>query len=102
MCGKNLIPEVSFERVVTGRWLPFAACAPGDLAGWAPRDLYETDAWVASHHDPDEEQFFRRSYFSAVRRNVVHVCPVGRRKLRSDERKDAPDHNATESIRHHD
>ena len=38
----------------------------GTLAGWRPRDLDETDAWVAPHYDTNQERFFRRQYFSGA------------------------------------
>jgi len=37
----------------------------GSLDGWRPRDLDESDAWVARHYDSDQEPFFRRNYFSS-------------------------------------
>ena len=36
----------------------------GTLDGWTPRDLYESDTWVARHYDAHQERFFRRAYFS--------------------------------------
>jgi hypothetical protein len=36
----------------------------GSLEEWRPRDLHETDAWVARHYDANQERFFRRRYFS--------------------------------------
>jgi hypothetical protein len=36
----------------------------GNLDGWRPRDLDETDDWVVPHYDAGEERFFRRNYFS--------------------------------------
>jgi len=38
----------------------------GSLAGWRPRDLDETDAWVAPHYDANQERLFRREYFSGT------------------------------------
>lgn len=38
----------------------------GSLSGWRPRDLDETDSWVAPHYDTNQERFFRRNYFSGT------------------------------------